>query len=98
MFEAMGYGVFLFFASLMLFSIVFVFFLVPETKGIPLESMDRLFSSELKVRLAHGIVLKELKDDEEAFRRNVEGSGIGLDKGGNEKSAHVEVVQSSVDV
>jgi len=36
--------------------------------------------------------LRELKDDEEAFRRNVEGSGIGLDKEGNEKSAHVEVV------
>lgn len=92
MFKAMGWGVFIFFASLMMCSIVFVFFLVPETKGIPLESMDRLFSSELKARHAHGIVLGELKDDEEAFRRNVEGSGIGLDKEGNEKSAHVEVV------
>ncbi|RAL58936.1 hypothetical protein DID88_009227 [Monilinia fructigena] len=91
MFEAMGYGVFLFFASLMILSIVFVFFLIPETKGIPLESMDRLFSRELKARHAHSIVLRELKDDEEAFRRNVEGSGIGLDKEGNEKSAHVEV-------
>lgn len=76
----------------MMCSIVFVFFLVPETKGIPLESMDRLFSSELKARHAHGVVLRELKEDEEAFRRNVEGSGIGLDKEGNEKSAHVEVV------
>ncbi|KAF7939294.1 uncharacterized protein EAE97_007374 [Botrytis byssoidea] len=92
MFKAMGWGVFIFFASLMMCSIVFVFFLVPETKGIPLESMDRLFSSELKARHAHGIVLRELKEDEEAFRRNVEGSGIGLDKEGNEKSAYVEVV------
>ncbi|KAF5868277.1 putative mfs quinate transporter protein [Botrytis fragariae] len=92
MFKAMGWGVFIFFASLMMCSIVFVFFLVPETKGIPLESMDRLFSSELKAKDAHGIVLRELKEDEEAFRRNVEGSGIGLDKEGNEKSAHVEVV------
>ncbi|KAF7956197.1 hypothetical protein EAE96_005117 [Botrytis aclada] len=92
MFKAMGWGVFIFFASLMMCSIVFVFFLVPETKGIPLESMDRLFSSELKARHAHGIVLRELKKDEETFRRNVEGSGIGLDKEGNEKSAHVEVV------
>ncbi|KAA8569796.1 hypothetical protein EYC84_002139 [Monilinia fructicola] len=85
MFEAMGYGVFLFFASLMICSIIFVFFLVPETKSIPLESMDRLFSRELKARHAHSIVLRELKDDEESFRRNVEGSGIGLDKEGNEK-------------
>ncbi|KAG4025167.1 hypothetical protein MFRU_064g00040 [Monilinia fructicola] len=91
MFEAMGYGVFLFFASLMICSIIFVFFLVPETKSIPLESMDRLFSRELKARHAHSIVLRELKDDEESFRRNVEGSGIGLDKEGNEKSSHVEV-------
>ncbi|TGO89715.1 hypothetical protein BPOR_0097g00190 [Botrytis porri] len=92
MFKAMGWGVFIFFASLMMCSIVFVFFLVPETKGIPLESMDRLFSSEMKARHAHAVVLRELKEDEETFRRNVEGSGIGLDKDGNGKGAHVEVV------
>ncbi|ESZ92486.1 hypothetical protein SBOR_7149 [Sclerotinia borealis F-4128] len=92
MFQAMGYGVFILFASLMMCSIVFVFFLIPETKSIPLESMDRLFSSELKARHAHAVVMLELKNDEEAFRRDVESSGIGLDKGGNEKSAHVEVV------
>ncbi|QSZ32266.1 hypothetical protein DSL72_001840 [Monilinia vaccinii-corymbosi] len=94
MFQAMGYGVFMFFASLMLCSIVFVFFLVPETKSIPLESMDRLFSRELKARHAHRIVMQELTADEEAFRRNVEGSGLGLDKDGNERGAHVEVVKS----
>lgn len=92
MFSAMGYGVFIFFASLMICSIVFVWFLVPETKGIPLESMDRLFSKELKARHAHKIVMAELVEDEELFRANVEGSGIKLDKDGNEKAAHVEVV------
>lgn len=91
MFQAMGYGVFVFFASLMICSIVFVFFLIPETKSIPLESMDRLFSRDLKARHAHRIVMQELKDDEQLFRRNMEGSGIGLDKEENEKSAHVEV-------
>jgi MFS family permease len=50
MFTAMGYGVYFFFASLMILSILFVFFSLPETKGIPLESMDRLFSKELKLR------------------------------------------------
>src|SRR6187402_1044835 len=93
MFTAMGYGVYFFFASLMMLSIVFVFFLLPETKGIPLESMDRLFSKELKPRKAHAIVMQELRDDEEAFRHNVEGSGIGLDKDEmGEKAAHYEVV------
>ncbi|PPJ54811.1 hypothetical protein CBER1_08440 [Cercospora berteroae] len=41
-----GYGVFFFFASVMLLSIGFVWLVVPETKSVPLESMDRLF--ELK--------------------------------------------------
>ena len=35
-----GCGVYFFFASMMLLSIIFVFFLIPETKGIPLESSE----------------------------------------------------------
>ncbi|TVY30333.1 Quinate permease [Lachnellula hyalina] len=92
MFTAMGYGVYFFFASLMMCSIVFTFFLLPETKGIPLESMDILFSKELQPRIAHKIVMKQLHDDEEAFRRNVEGSGLGLEKGSKENLAHIEEV------
>ena len=34
-----GCGVYFFFATMMILSIPFVFFLIPETKGIPLESM-----------------------------------------------------------
>ena len=93
MFTAMGYGVYLLFASLMMCSIVFVFFLLPETKGVPLESMDRLFSKDMTPRKAHAIVMLELRSDEESFRRNVEGSGIGLDKDEfGEKGAHVEAI------
>lgn len=89
----MGYGVYLFFASLMMCSIIFVFFLLPETKGIPLESMDTLFSKELQPRKAHNILMERLHDDEEIFRRNVEGSGLGLEKNGlREELAHVEEV------
>lgn len=69
MFAAMGYGVYLFFASLMMCAAVFVFFLVPETKGIPLEAMDRLFSKDFPARRAHGIVLAEVKEAEQHFRR-----------------------------
>ncbi|KAK0111493.1 hypothetical protein ONS95_001848 [Cadophora gregata] len=90
---AMGYRVYFFFASLMICSIVFVWVLLPETKGVPLESMDRLFSKDLKPRHAHRIVLVELKEDEEQFRHNVAGSGIGLNKDEMvEKAGHLETV------
>lgn len=58
MFTAMGFGVYLFFASLMVCSIPIVYFVIPETSGIPLERMDELFS--LPARKAHGIVKKQL--------------------------------------
>lgn len=67
MFAEMGYGVYFLFASLMILSVFFVYFLMPETKGIPLESMDRLF--EIKPpRNAHGILVEELRREEEEFR------------------------------
>lgn len=74
----------------MLFSVVFVWFLLPETKGIPLESMDRLFSKDLEPRRAHKIVMAELATDVEQFRQNLEGSNIDTmkDKG----ITHVEEV------
>ncbi|KAL4791758.1 general substrate transporter [Aspergillus venezuelensis] len=74
MFSSMGYGVYFFFASLMICSIVFVYFLIPETKGIPLESMEALFDKK-PVWRAHGMVIKELRESEEAFRHEVEEQG-----------------------
>lgn len=59
MFEKMDYGVYFFFASLMLCSFVFVYYLIPETKAIPLEQMDRLFSTK-PVRKANQIVMDDL--------------------------------------
>ncbi|QKX53368.1 uncharacterized protein TRUGW13939_00446 [Talaromyces rugulosus] len=84
MFDTMDYGVYFFFASLMLLSIVFVFFLVPETKGIPLENMDMLF--ELKPFKAHSTVLKRLREDEEQFREAAK--GVQVEK--SSPSVHVE--------
>lgn len=72
MFNAWGYGVYIFFASFMIISVIFVYFCVPETKGIPLEVMDRLFEIR-PVWRAHGTVLDELKEREEEFIRNAEG-------------------------
>lgn len=63
MFLTMDYGVYFFFASLMVLSVPFIFFLIPETKGIPLERMDELF--EVKpTHKAHGIMLERLRDME----------------------------------
>ncbi|KAG4424336.1 hypothetical protein IFR04_002577 [Cadophora malorum] len=88
MFDAMGYGVYFFFAALMICSAVFVYFLLPETKNIPLEGIDRLFDRRLRATEAHRIVWGELKDEEEALR-------AGLQSGGLEKRLSVEEVEVS---
>ncbi|KAJ2967041.1 hypothetical protein NQ176_g9859 [Zarea fungicola] len=73
MFNAWGYGVYFFFASLMLVSCVFVFFCVPETKSIPLEAMDQLFR-EKPVWRAHDKLMAELARSGQEQQR-ITGSG-----------------------
>lgn len=91
MFTTMNYGVYFFFASLMLLSVPFVFYLLPETKGVPLEAVDRLFDRRLAPpRHSHKIVMEELRADEDAFRRNVEGSNLAVQK--DLATSHVEDV------
>ena len=80
MFAAMGYGVYFFFASLMILSIPFVYFLIPETKGVPLESMDRLFDKSLKPWKAHKIVMREVQALEAEFRHDIEGAHLDVEK------------------
>ncbi|KAI9903704.1 hypothetical protein N3K66_000233 [Trichothecium roseum] len=67
MFNAWGFGVYFFFASLMILSVVFVFFCIPETKGVPLEAIDRLFTTKPTWR-AHGVLMKELHEQDEQMR------------------------------
>ncbi len=69
MFLAMSYGVYFFFASLMILSVPFVYFLIPETKSIPLEAMDRLFQYK-PLRKANSAIMAELRAQEEEFREN----------------------------
>lgn len=86
-----GSGVYFFFASCMIVSIFFVYFLIPETKAIPLESMDRLF--EIKpVRKANAIIHAEDAAREEEFRHDAEGAGLSIAK---EKIGHFENVQEA---
>jgi hypothetical protein len=61
MFASMGYGVYIFFATLMILSMPYVYFLIPETKNVPLEDMDRLFAPDLKRWKAHKIVMHEVR-------------------------------------
>lgn len=95
MFEKMEYGVYFFFASLMIISFVFVWFLVPETKGVPLESMDRLFEIRPS-NTAHKIVMAELVELEASFRQDLKAGGfeVAMEKVGagnnDEKNAHLE--------
>jgi len=71
----------------MMFSVIFVFFLVPETKSIPLEKMDRLF--EVKpVRKANGIVMEEILLQDAEFRQNAEGAKLHDEKA---DTAHEDV-------
>lgn len=77
MFDTMYYGVYFFFASMMVLAAIFVFFLVPETKGIPLEKMDRLFEPGLAARHAHRVVMAEVRVEDEEFRRRSVGGGGG---------------------
>lgn len=48
----------------MVLSVFFVFFLIPETKGIPLESMDQLFETK-PIWRAHQRVLEMLDQEHE---------------------------------
>ncbi|KAF1999580.1 quinate permease [Amniculicola lignicola CBS 123094] len=90
MFLTMGYGVYFFFASLMICSIFFVWFLIPETKSIPLEYMDQLF--EIKpLRQANGIMMERLRIQEEEFRHDAEGAGLTIEKTKNENLEQIDV-------
>lgn len=45
MFKAWKWGTYIFFAVFLLAGIVWVWFCLPETKGVTLEEMDRVFGS-----------------------------------------------------
>ncbi|GAA5899692.1 sugar porter family MFS transporter [Sporobolomyces salmoneus] len=68
MFAQMGYGVYLFFASMMILSIPYLALLLPETKNVPLEEMDRLWYTK-NVWRANPQVMATLQS-ERADRQN----------------------------
>ncbi|KAJ7114098.1 general substrate transporter [Mycena epipterygia] len=62
MFTSMGFGVYIFFASLMVISVPFIYFILPETKQIPLERMEELFEPGMKPWKAHAIVMARVHE------------------------------------
>ena len=63
----------------MMVSIAFVYFLIPETKGVPLEFMDRLFEIHLASK-AHSTIMAEVRADEENFRHNFDSAGLEVEE------------------
>ena len=43
MYTSMGYGVYIFFASALICASIYAFFFIPETKGLRIDQMDRVF-------------------------------------------------------
>lgn len=46
MVKSMNYGTFIFFGLICFLAAAFIFFMVPETKGLTLEEMDEVFGDE----------------------------------------------------
>lgn len=85
MFAKMNYGFYMFFAALSFLAFFFAFFLIPETSGIPLEAVDRLFETK-PVWRAHKKLKAQLKEDEAQFRFEIKEGVFGKE----ENHAHVE--------
>lgn len=81
MFAAMGYGVYFFFAALSFFAFFYAFFLIPETSGIPLEKMERLFQVK-PIWRANEKLKAELQQEEQQFRTDVKGRAVHKEIGG----------------
>ena len=88
--KASDYGTFIFFGCITTLAVLYVIFLVPETKAIPLESMDRLFAAK-PVWKANQIVLEQDRAREEEFRHEAEVVGVDVAK---EKHVHAETARS----
>lgn len=65
----------MFFASLSFLAFFFAFFLIPETSGIPLEKVDRLFQCK-PVWRANKKLKAMLAEEEEQFRFDIKDQAV----------------------
>lgn len=89
MIDKMHYGIYFFFASLAVLSVPFVYFCIPETKGIALEDMDKLFDRRIPARRAHKHVLNQARIGAETVMNEHHLFKMDTNKGNGE---HVEDV------
>lgn len=79
MYTSMEYGVYIFFATMLIFAAIYAFFFIQETRGLRMDQMDEIFGF---LRENHGYVDKALDDpDQVVYGEDSEKS----------KSARVEV-------
>ncbi|GAA5825539.1 hypothetical protein JCM5353_002332 [Sporobolomyces roseus] len=64
-----GFGVYLFFATMQVLSVPFIVLLLPETKGVPLEAMDRLWA-ESNTWQANSLLMKQLRQEHQGDSKN----------------------------
>lgn len=85
MLETITFGTFYFFLVFCVILFVWVLFLVPETKGVPIEEMDLLFGGNqgqedlarmLSVRARLGIA----EDEDIMMKRDIDKDGITLEE------------------
>lgn len=90
MLEKLRFGTFIFFGAFSMLGGIFIWFFVPETKGLTLEEMDDVFGA------TEGLAAAERVRQDAIFRRLglVHDSEPASEKGRDEESAD-EKVQSS---
>ena len=76
----MGYGVYIFFASMLVFASIYAWFFIHETKGVRMDQMDELFGFERPSRAsdyASKIVEEaEYFDDGRTGKPDSKGEGV----------------------
>ncbi|CDK25461.1 unnamed protein product [Kuraishia capsulata CBS 1993] len=88
MISALGYGTYFLFASISILTFPYIFFVLPETKGIPLEAMDRLFKGDVPAWRAHRKLMAELQKEAQEISPAVNDSLF--DKGDVEQIENVD--------
>lgn len=81
----MKFGVFFFFAGIAMLSIPFVWFFVPETKGVPLEEMDFLFNSGVSAQKSHKLVMQRVRERTQVDREMNKLDSLASVKGTEER-------------
>ncbi|KAF5360006.1 hypothetical protein D9758_007615 [Tetrapyrgos nigripes] len=97
MFTSMGYGVYLFFASLMICSVFYVYLLLPETKQVPLERMDELFGSDVKAWNAHKIVMARMIHQNDTSKNSFSDGGRDEEVGMKDDGSMTKGVEARID-